>query len=418
MQDVLEQLERLVVADAEFSDLEARLGRFCLFEAMGVVHGEVRLGNFLAAFLDPAGSHGYGPAVLRALVMEALRAGQVNGVSTASLSPLHAHVMSFEHAQVVREFRRIDILVKLGQPKIAIAIELKIGAGQGDGQLARYRQVMEEEFPDWRRLYIFLTVGDEDPADIAWIPLRYSQIVPVFENLDGSGGDSAAIAAFRAFIDMLKRHHVSDDKLEELANNLWARHKEALNFLMERRPDRLRGIFQSLTAETRQITEEINRAGTFQFINEPSKHPSILRFACSAWDVLPRFKSGTGWTESGRILMFELKKEKESINGYLYLGPCAADIKSAISERLWPGQRVLKAQWIQIAKAVLYSEETNEAVEVLSSITKYFAEFCQSTALKVTPLLTTALEKHVIKDGGAPPPTGPNGVLVDGGSGG
>lgn len=418
MQDVLEQLEKLVVADPEFLELENRLGRFCLFEAMGVVHGEVRLGNFMAAFLDPAGSHGYGPTVLRALVMEALRAGQARDVNTASLSPLHAHVMSFEQAQIVREFRRIDIVVKLGQPKIAIAIELKIGASQSAGQLARYRQVMEQEFPDWRRLYIFLTVEDEDPADQAWIPLRYSQIVPVFEKVDGSGADSAATGAFRAFIDMLKRHHVSDDKLEEIANNLWARHKEALNFLMERRPDRLRGIFQSLAAETRQITEEINRSGTLQFINEPSKNSAILRFACSTWDILPRFSSGTGWTESGRVLLFEMKKEKESINGYLYLGPCPTDIKIAISDALWPGQRVLKSQYIQIEKAVLYSEEDGEIVEVINKITKHFAEFCQKTAVKFSPLLKAALEKRIIGDVAPPLPTGPNGVLADSGSGG
>lgn len=387
----VEQLEQLVVGDPEFSKLEAKLGRFCLFEAMNVVHGEVRLGNFLAAFLDPAGSHGYGPSVLRTLVMEALRAGQSHGVQTAGLSPLHAHIMAFERAEIVREFRHIDILVKLRQLNIAIAIELKIGSTQGPGQLAGYRSVMEQEFPNWRKLYIFLTVEDEEPADAEWIPLRYAQLVPAFEKLDGSGAASAAIEAFRAFIEMLKRHHVTDQQLEEIANGLWSRHKEALNFLMERRPDRLRGVLQTMAAEANLIIADLNKSGNFTFDASEPQTANILKFACLDWESLPHFKSGSGWTDSGRILLFEIKREGDEINAYLYLGPCSAEVRQTVALALLQGRKITKGRWLLIANEELYSERTGEIVDIQPVVTRNFARFCQSAAARFTPLLNRAL---------------------------
>lgn len=358
---------------------------------MNVVHGEVRLGNFLAAFLDPAGSHGYGQSVLRTLVMEALRAGQTHNVPTAGLSPLHAHIMSFDRAEIVREFRHIDILIKLRQLNIAIAIELKIGSAQGPSQLAGYRSVMEQEFPGWRKLYIFLTVENEEPADAAWIPLRYSQLVPAFEKLDDSGAASAAIGAFRAFIDMLKRHHVTDEQLEEIARGLWSRHKEALNFLMERRPDRLRGVLQTMAAEANLVVAELDKAGNFRFDASEPQTATILKFACLDWDTLPLFKSGSGWTDSHRLLLFEIKREGEKINAYLYLGPCSSEVRQAVALALLQERKITKGRWLLIANDELYSEKTDEIDDIQPLITRNFARFCQSAAARFTPQLTRAL---------------------------
>ena len=45
-------LERLVVNNEDFVALEGRLGRFCPFEALNIIKGEVPLGNLLAVMLD------------------------------------------------------------------------------------------------------------------------------------------------------------------------------------------------------------------------------------------------------------------------------------------------------------------------------------------------------------------------------
>jgi hypothetical protein len=50
--DLESSIERLIVEEADFLELERNLGGFCLFEAMGAVWAEVRQGNLLAALLD------------------------------------------------------------------------------------------------------------------------------------------------------------------------------------------------------------------------------------------------------------------------------------------------------------------------------------------------------------------------------
>ena len=57
--DAGEALERFVVDNDDLLQLEERIGRFNIFDALGVAHAEIRHSNFLAWLLDPAESHGH-----------------------------------------------------------------------------------------------------------------------------------------------------------------------------------------------------------------------------------------------------------------------------------------------------------------------------------------------------------------------
>ena len=69
----LEALERFVVDNDDLLALEERVGRFNLFDALGIARRELSHSNFLAWLLDPAESHGQGPLFLRAVLMDLLR---------------------------------------------------------------------------------------------------------------------------------------------------------------------------------------------------------------------------------------------------------------------------------------------------------------------------------------------------------
>jgi len=66
-------LERFVVENEDLLALEERIGRFNIFDALGVVRAEIRHSNFLAWLLDPLESHGQGALFLKALLMDLLR---------------------------------------------------------------------------------------------------------------------------------------------------------------------------------------------------------------------------------------------------------------------------------------------------------------------------------------------------------
>jgi hypothetical protein len=389
-----DDLERLIVGDPHFHDLDRALGRFCVFEALNVVRGEVPLGNLFAAFLDPRRPHGYGAKILRTFLMEAIRAGRNAGLDTQELTPLGAHLLDLAAADVRREWRRIAILLRIEHAKLVVAVELKLDSQQGLSQLANYRQTVEEEFagPGWRRLFVFLTVQPEEPLDKIWIPLRYEGLVPALEHIRPVDADGAATAALTSFLTMLRRHHVTDDALEEIARKLWASHRAALTFLADRRPDGMRGVFSSLRDQVKQMASQLNGNG-FTFVADHSSTIS-LRFACVQWDGLPGMRQASKWTATGRILLFELKRYGEQAVAELYLGPGQPSARTMFVKSLAPFRHRQDLppgnDWMCVAKRPIFSPQAGEDLDIgvaREQIVNGFGEFCRETAAKLDPVL-------------------------------
>src|SRR5579871_2680815 len=66
-------LERFIVENDDLNTLESSIGKFNIFDALGITRAEIRHSNFLAFILDPAESHGQGQLFLKALLMDLLK---------------------------------------------------------------------------------------------------------------------------------------------------------------------------------------------------------------------------------------------------------------------------------------------------------------------------------------------------------
>jgi len=130
---------------------------FNVYKLCGIYHNENPHSDILAEFLDPKGSHGCGCDFFRAFC-------QTVGLNFSE----------YENAKVVREYAieggRFDILIEAGQNKIVI--ENKIYAGEGEGQLAKYREWLDEKSGQDAPLF-FLTLDGRDSAEL---PDRYTAI--------------------------------------------------------------------------------------------------------------------------------------------------------------------------------------------------------------------------------------------------
>lgn len=52
-------------------------------------------------------------------------------------------------------------------------------------QLNRYREILEKDYPEYNRLFVFLTPDGEIPSDIEnWDVLTYSDVVEVLEKVN------------------------------------------------------------------------------------------------------------------------------------------------------------------------------------------------------------------------------------------
>lgn len=385
---ISDALEALIVGNADFEEVEKTRDVFCPFEAVGMVRQEIRHAHFLAHCLDPQRPHGFGSECLRALMRSAAREQQYGSGSetetAGSLSPLDVHLMDFERTQVRREWRSIDLLLVVHEEKLIVAIELKIDAGEHSGQLGRYRDVVMEEWPvaaGWRHMFLFLTkYGDDASGDNGhhWLALRLSSVASELENIVRKQiGMPEARSLLASYIAMLRRHHLTDERLEEIAARLWSQHREALEFLMDRRPDAADGVYGRLREQRDEIAVLMSEMSGLKIVTEDSPRSST-RFAILSWDSLPDFLTAKRWTPSNRIMLIELAQsgDKRSVSMRFVLGPGDTETRRQYHRALSDAgvqlgsRREITGSWTRLAGVNLAKLTESEEGDVEATVAR------------------------------------------------
>lgn len=310
-----------LIDDPDFQAIQARMGQFNLFEALGAVHGELRHSNFLGYLLSPNRPHGLGSRALQQMLRRLI---EETPISRRPLSTLELIVSDLDDAIVHRERDGIDLLVEIDALKLVVFIENKVHAKAGDGQLRRYRELVDSRYPAYRKIGIFLTPDGVAPDDPAYLPLSYAALTSVLEGVvsDIHKSDPTRLIVDH-YIDMVRRNLVEDTHLRSLAAKLYERHAEALDFIFASRP------------QPASLVEAI----AYRVRNTPgliveSESLAMLRFAPEKWDDLLSYEiDKTEWTHSGRGLLFEVKSynnKRGRVNVSLVLGPGNAAYRQAM----------------------------------------------------------------------------------------
>ncbi len=221
----LQTLEQFVVENDELLQLEERIGRFNIFDALGIVNAEIRHSNFLAWLLDPNESHGQGPLFLKAVLMDLLRQSPPK---LRPFSPVKLDGAELRGVDVRREWRNIDILIKCEDPAFVIAIENKVGSKEHSKQLDRYRETVNREYGDIQRQFVFLTRDDDEPTDPGWTVYTYEDIHRVLRRVRNANvasiGDDV-LAFLDHYIRLIGSRFMDDPKLDELCQTIYKNHR-------------------------------------------------------------------------------------------------------------------------------------------------------------------------------------------------
>jgi hypothetical protein len=289
---VSEEALAALQADGELGELQEALGGFNIFRLLGFEHGELRHSRVLAWLLGPEGSHGFGERFLRNWLGRVLRGAE----SGSAIRLKEVATAPFRSVRVLREWEQIDVLVQIqledgGQ--WVIAVENKVRATQGATQLMRYRKQIERNFPSATKLFVFLTVGEEAPDDEAWVPARHAQIAEVLDgclrDYQGLGGDHLVL--LRHYLQVLRSFTMTDKQLVTMARQLYKRHPQAIDFIIEQQKDRYGSLSQAV--EDRMI------AASRQLDIVPMRcAKGFVRFLPKAWDT-PANRAGTAWGQEG-----------------------------------------------------------------------------------------------------------------------
>lgn len=357
-EEIASHIAALLLDDDGLEGIEARLGGFNLFEAIGHTRTEARHSDFLAFLLDPNGSHGLGTEFLGRFAVAAVRS-MPTGSRPLSLSEVA--LADFDDCLVLREHHRIDVLCIDETRRFLLAIENKVGTGEHSGQLGRYRSYLDGHYSEFRRILAYLTPDGEEPSDDAWTAISYREVLSMVETVVAKRGASlgdAVTVALEHYARMLRRNIVTDNELAEIAKRVYRKHKDALDFIFEQRPD-------AQLERSEFIADLLSGDGRIEDVHRTK---SLIRFFPVAWTTIRAFNSTpmNDWTKTGRSLAFEVQNATDAVRMIIVIGP--ADDGSVRREildcahrnaELFPGARPsLSPRFTQIYSRALVGRET------------------------------------------------------------
>jgi hypothetical protein len=391
------QLEKLILEDSEFSELEQELASYCPFAAVGMVNAEIRHSNFLASMLDPYRPHGFGSSIMRSFLDKVFsEAG-----NRKDLSRIDLHLADIDDADIRREWNRIDILVVLPEIRLVVALELKIGATEHGDQLKRYADHIEHHWPSqgeksWQHLLLMLSRGGDEPTDERWGTITYDVVISSVRSVlvKPGVGEPLARSMAAAYVSMLERNHVNNTKLEKIAESLWRRHKEALEYLMERRPDSATELSEEIKARMDALAQTASLPNMKLYPISATK--TYMHFCIAEWDNIPGMNEGTGRSSTNKILLIEVENWQGQLRSRLVLGPGPTEIRERLFRTLQSGMSKganrFTDQWKTIYSEVLCRpSKPDEKIEIEVTMKKFeegFIKFIRGPISEFHNLLT------------------------------
>jgi hypothetical protein len=231
----LNTLQELIVNDSDLRALSKFEDKINIFNIIKNGATEIRHSNILAWLLHVRENHGLGELFVRELIKAAIRnnPGKGNILDWAFLD---------YSAQIVEtEKHKIDILVRFETTKHIIAIENKTkstehdAAQTGEKQTIIYRNRVEKDYPEHKKLFIYLTPTGDFPADDQWCVLSYEDILSIIEPLLANKNTLPEVELILSNYCALIKSDVigKDNALFTACNAVYQNHADALDLLFQ-----------------------------------------------------------------------------------------------------------------------------------------------------------------------------------------
>ena len=238
--------------------------KFNLFDVLKITRAEIRHSNMLAWLLSPEENHGLGDRVLKAFVQYVIKNFPDNKEVFSTL------LMDFNDCEIKREWRHIDLLAISSKSKFVLCIENKIDTGEHDDQLERYKKEVEKAYPDYKKMYIYLSPNGSDSSNPEyWCSMSYHDVLEIIEKSIRKVDLSTDINTLvENYIEIIKRDILEDEELIQICRDIYRKHQKALDLIFENKPDKasdLADLFRDWAAEKNQkdqiIFDKENRTG-------------------------------------------------------------------------------------------------------------------------------------------------------------
>ena len=370
-------------------DLLENVDSFNIFDVLKISRTEIRHSNVLAWLLDPNENHGFGERILQDLNHYMIKSGLVMDTKQA----FDLLKMDYSEIMVHREWKNIDILVESKKEKYVLCIENKVGIKDHSGQLDGYWDTIEKDYPDdYNKFFLYLTPDGSPPKEDAydaWRTIKYETFINIIDSeLKKTILEPKRKMFIENYLEILRREMMDNAEIVKICQDIYRKHKNALDLIYEYRPDKLQNFYEIV----REWCIDKQNKGYILF-DEKRSSKSYSRFRTEKMDVIiPDSQSVSGWGTKNHYYYEVNPSEKKDgdIDFCLQLTFSGHNLSEQEKERLKELDRIfpnrtLKDNW---QWRVVFSTDTKTIKNEGEELNKE----------KIFKLLDTALDKLLEKE--------------------
>lgn len=232
------------------SPLNEWTSQFNMFDILKITKSEIRHSNMLAWLMNPKENHGFGDGVIKGIIQYVT--GNFDGINV-----FDNLLMDFNNFSIHREWRHIDILAVSDEENFVLCIENKIDAKEHDNQLNRYKKIVDETFPEYRKIFLLLSPEGMESSDMEhWCPMSYIDLINIIEQEKKKARllpDAALL--IDNYLEAVRRDVVGDEKLAQICVEIYNKHQKALDLIFENKPDKISELTAIILAWAKEKTE-------------------------------------------------------------------------------------------------------------------------------------------------------------------
>ncbi len=238
VEDIEKQLKELILDD-DFTSLQNLVNEEVnLMDILDVSKKELQHSNFLAWFFNPNETHNLGDYALKEFIKIYYKENEFQDLGNdARLSVFDFVFLDFDDLEIRREYKNIDLLFLSRKNEFCITIENKIYAKEGKEQLQKYRKIIDGEYPNYKRIYIFLSLQDQEITESEqkfYVQLNYEHIIKLLEQIISSQRLKIAVKTkfvFEQYLQTLKSMLNKNEEIEKVAQQLYKKYKSAFDLV-------------------------------------------------------------------------------------------------------------------------------------------------------------------------------------------
>ena len=312
----IQELEKLLISE-DLEELNNLTGNFNIFNALKLQNNEIRHSNFLAWIMSPFETHGLGDYFLKEFLKSVIKDYSLDENIGISLKDIV--FLNLDDTEIKREYKNIDLLFISQQNKFVCIIENKIWTGEHDCQLERYAEIVNSEFKDFKKLYIYLSPTNECNSELLnrcyqgsnntvyYIPMNYLQVHDVINKtlkFKAKSMNEDVKIFIEHYNSMLERNimgQTSEDVIA-LCRKIYRENKNAIDLIVENNDIKadIYDVLLEIISENQNWLLQTSNINWIRFIPK-NDNLENLKFAKK------------DWVDADNILIIEINNAKSSV---------------------------------------------------------------------------------------------------------